>query len=101
MNAPVGLSIRPYAGEKDLGEIVRLLNAQYAADGIQERRSVEGEAAWYARRSEHFDAARDVVLAELAGVVVGVAGQEWVDTRDGEFREYRLWGAVGVAWRAG
>ncbi len=50
---------------------------------------------------EHFDAARDVVLAELDGVVVGVAGQEWVDTRDGEFREYRLWGAVGVAWRAG
>jgi len=94
MNAPAGLTIRPYAGEKDLGEIVRLLNAEYAADGIQARRSVEGETAWYAHRSEQFDAARDVVLAELGGAVVGVAGQDWVDTRDGQFREYRLWGAV-------
>jgi mycothiol synthase len=31
--------------------------------------------------------------------VVGVAGQDWVDTRDGELREFRLWGAVDPAYR--
>jgi mycothiol synthase len=94
-----GLVLRPYAGEADLPDIVRLLNAQYEADGINERRSVEGERAWYAHVSEQFDPARDVVLGELDGRAVGVAGQDWVDTRDGAFREFRLWGAVDPAYR--
>jgi mycothiol synthase len=91
--------LRPYAGEVDLPEIVRLVNAQYEADDIGERRSVDGERSWYAHPSPQFDPARDVVLAELAGRVVGVAGQDWIDTRDGAFREYRFWGAVESAYR--
>jgi mycothiol synthase len=93
------LVLRPYAGEVDLPEIVRLLNAQYDADDISERRSVEGERAWYAHPSPQFDPARDVVVAELDGRAVGTAGQDWIDTRDGELREFRLWGAVDPAYR--
>jgi mycothiol synthase len=94
-----GVVLRPYAGDADLPDIVRLLNAQYEADGINERRSVESQRAWYAHASQQFDPARDVVLAELDGRIVGVAGQDWVDTRDGAFREYRLWCAVDPAHR--
>ena len=97
--APPRIRIRPYAGEDDLPEIVRLVNAQYAADSVEERRSVASERAWYGNPSDQFDPSRDVVLAELEGRVVGVAGQEWIDTRDGDLREYRLWGAVDPAFR--
>ena len=97
--APPRIRIRPYAGEDDLPEIVRLVNAQYAADSVVERRSVASERAWYGNPSDQFDPSRDVVLAELEGRVVGVAGQEWIDTRDGDLREYRLWGAVDPAFR--
>jgi mycothiol synthase len=93
------IALRAYAGEVDLPEIVRLLNAQYEADNISERRSVDGERSWYAHPSQQFDPARDVVLAELAGHVVGVAGQDWIDTRDGRFREFRSWCAVEPAYR--
>lgn len=97
--ADTAMALRPYAGERDLPDIVRLLNAQYEADGINERRSVDGERAWYAHPSEQFDPARDVVLAKLDGRVVGVAGKDWVDTRDGALREYRSWGAVDPTHR--
>jgi mycothiol synthase len=96
---PHGLTLRGYAGEADLPDIVRLLNAQYEADGISERRSIEGERSWYAHPSEQFDPARDVVLAERDGRVVAAVGQDWVDTRDGRFREYRLWVAVDPPYR--
>lgn len=101
IGAPAGVVVRPYRGEDDLPEIVRILNAEYAADGIEERRTVDGERSWYGHASEQFDPARDVVVAELDGRVVAVAGQEWVDTRDGQSREYRLWGAVDPAHRRG
>lgn len=93
------LVIRPYAGEQDLAAIVRILNAENEADGIDERSTEAGELVNYANPSDQFDAARDVVIAELDGRVVGVAGQDWVDTRDGELREHRLWGAVDPALR--
>jgi mycothiol synthase len=99
MAVPAGLKLRSYGGEQDLLEIVRLVNAEYEADGISERRSIDAERAWYAHPSEQFDPARDVVLAELDGRLVGAAGQDWVDTRDGQFREYRLWVAVDPAHR--
>lgn len=93
------LVIRSYAGESDIAEMVRVLNAENEADGIDERRTEEGERAHLAHPSDQFDPARDVVLAELDGRVVGVAGQDWIDTRDGQWREYRLWGAVDPAHR--
>jgi mycothiol synthase len=97
--APSGLVIRPFRGEDDLPEIVRLINAEAEADGLDERWSLESARAWFGRSSAQFDPARDVVVAELEGRTVGLAGQNWVDTRDGELREYRLFGSVDPAFR--
>lgn len=93
-----GLRLRPYAGEADLAEIARLLNAEAAADGLQRRASVEQLAAFYGHPNDSFDPARDVTLAEVDGRVVGVAEREVVDTTDGH-REYRLDGVVDPDWR--
>jgi len=93
-----GLRLRPYAGEADLVEIVRLLNAECVADGLQRRTSLEDISAIYAHPSDAFDPRRDVTIAEVDGRVVALAERETVDTTDG-LREYRLDGVVDPAWR--
>ena len=94
-----GLVIRPYAGADDVPDFVRIINAEYAADGVDERLTEEGERAWLAEASDQFDPARDVSIAELDGRPVAVATRQWVDLRDGSAREYRVWGAVDPAFR--
>ena len=94
----LGISIRP-AGEQDAPDLVRILNAEYDADGIDKRLTVEAEREWRSTRSERFDARRDVRFAELDGRAVGVAVLNWADSRDGTAREYRVWGAVEPASR--
>jgi ribosomal protein S18 acetylase RimI-like enzyme len=93
-----GLRLRPYAGEADLVDIVRILNAECAEDGLQRRASVEQLAAIYGHPNDAFDPARDVTVAEVDGRMVAVAEREVVDTTDGH-REYRLDGVVDPAWR--
>ena len=93
-----GLVLRSYAGEADLPEMVRIQNAEWSADGLSYRATVEEQAAWFAHASAQFDAARDVVVAEVDGVMVGHANCDWVDATDG-VREYRSRGAVDPAWR--
>ena len=95
---PSGLILRQYAGEADLPEIVRVTNAEYAADGTRGRISVDELAAIYRHSSESFDPARDVLLAEVEGRVVGVSRADWIDTTDG-IREYKTRGAVDPAYR--
>jgi GNAT superfamily N-acetyltransferase len=90
--------LRPFAGEPDLADIVRIRNAEALADGLMEQRSIEGLAADYSHPSESFDPRRDVTIAELDGQPVAVAWREWVDTTDG-VREHRLDGAVHPEWR--
>ena len=93
-----GLVLRAYAGEADLPEIVRIQNAEWEADGLGYRETVAEQAAFFAHPSAQFDPARDAVIAEVDGVVVGHARCDWVDTTDG-LREYRSRGAVDPAWR--
>jgi len=93
-----GLSLRPYAGEADLPEIVRIQNAEWEADGRSYRETVEELAAWYRTPSAQFDAARDLTIAEVDGQMVGHVKRDWVDTQDG-LREHRTGGAVDPAWR--
>lgn len=93
-----GLRLRPYAGEADLPEIVRIGNAEADADGLPERHSVEELAAVFAHPSVSFDPARDVTLADLEGRTVAVALRGKVDTTDGR-NEYRLDGQVDPAYR--
>jgi mycothiol synthase len=90
--------MRPYAGEADLAEMVRIQNAEWQADGRSDRASVEELAAWYRSPSAQFDPRRDVTIAELDGQMVGHVKRDWVDTQDG-LREHRTGGAVDPAWR--
>ncbi len=93
-----GLALRPYAGEADLPDMVRIQNDEWEADGRAYHETVEERAAWYAHPSEQFDPARDVTIAEVDGRMVGYTKRDWVDTNDG-MREYRTGGAVDPAWR--
>jgi mycothiol synthase len=93
-----GLVVRGYAGEADIPDVVRLQNAEWAADGVRTRMSVDEYVAWWGQANEKFDPARDVLIAELDGQVVAFTQSEWVDTTDG-LREYRSGGAVDPAYR--
>lgn len=93
-----GLRLRPYAGEADLPEMVRIHNAEAEADDMHYRTSVEELAALVAHPSPSFQPFRDTTIAELDGRVVAIAHREVVDTTDG-FREYRVDGEVDPAYR--
>ncbi len=88
------LRVRTYAGDEDVAEIVRIFNASAAADGVEEFWNQDGLRSWLAHASEQFVPARDFVLGELDGQVVATGRMEWVDTRDGRYREYRVFGTV-------
>lgn len=90
--------LRPYAGEADLPDLVRIGNAEAEADGIHRRVDLPQATAMFAHVRETFDPRRDVTIAEVDGQVVGHQMREWVDTTDG-LREYRSDGAVDPAWR--
>lgn len=94
-----GLELCSYAGEADVAEITRIENAELEADAIPGRGNVEGRAAWYRHPTDMFDPARDVTLAFVDGAPVGYAERKWIDTNDGEYREYRSDGAVHPDWR--
>ena len=93
-----GLVIRPYAGEADIPEIVRLTNADLATDGVQEHFGVDELTSQFRRASDAFDPMRDILMAESDGVVIGTVRIDWVDTTDGT-REFRSRGAVDPTWR--
>lgn len=96
------LSFRRYASVADAAEIVRVVNAAAVVDRVEEVWTEEGAQAWLAHASEQFDPGRDVVLVELGGRVVAAGWTEWVDTRDGRFREYRVFGTVDPkVWNRG
>jgi len=78
-----GLVLRPYAGEADLPEIVRLTNADLAHDGILERVTLDDIAATFRHASDGFDAARDVLMAEVDDRAVGTVRVDWIDASDG------------------
>jgi len=93
-----GLGLRSYAGEADIPEIVRIQNAEWAADGTRGHMTADEYVAWWGHANEKFDPARDVRLAELDGRVVAFGQSDWVDTTDG-LREYRTSGAVDPEFR--
>ncbi len=92
------LVLRPYAGEADLPEMVRIQNEEWEADGLGYRETVADQVAYFGHVSDQFDASRDVTIAEVEGRMVGHARRDWVDANDG-VREYRSRGAVDPEWR--
>lgn len=97
--AATDLRLRPYAGPADVPDIVRIKKADNRADGVDERWTDEALRSWFGHPTATFDARRDVVVGELAGRSVAAGALEWVDTRDGQYREYRFWGAVDPSLR--
>jgi len=96
---PDGVRLRPYAGPTDDVALTEIMNREYEVDGVPERATVEEVAASNRHRSEMFDAYRDVTMAEVDGRSIAYAERSWVDTSDGEYREYRCDGAVLPEWR--
>lgn len=100
MTTPIGLRARTYDGtDEDLAAIVRILNAHAEADGVEEAWTIDGLRAWFSHSSEQFDALRDALLVEVDDRIVATGRTEWVDTRDGRYREYRVHGTVDPALR--
>jgi len=97
-SARAGLILRPYGGEADLPALVRIANAEWEADGVRGRSSVDEFAAWYRHASEQFDPARDVTVVEAEGSPVAFSQLDWADTTDG-LREYRSRCWVDPAFR--
>ena len=93
-----GLRLRPFAGEADLAEMVRIHNAEAEADGLHQRTTIDELRSHVAHPSASFDPVRDITIAELDGRVVATASREVVDTTDG-FREYRSDGEVDPPFR--
>jgi mycothiol synthase len=96
---PAGFRLRPYVDETDVALGVAIANADLAADGVQGRESEEDYLSFVQHPNDNFNVARDVFVAEVNGVSVGYAEKNWVDTHDGQYREYRLGGAVLPEWR--
>jgi len=93
-----GLVVRPYGGEADLPEVARIQSAEWEADGVSGRASVDDLRAWWGHPSEQFDAGRDVDIVEGDGRMVAVTQRDWVDATDG-VREYKGRGWVDPAYR--
>ena len=93
-----GVTLRAYRGAEDVPALVEIWNAMAVADGLPERRDVEQLSSWWRTPSPHFDASRDVTIAEVDGVVRGWAVQRWVDTSDG-LRAHRVFGIAAPSGR--
>jgi mycothiol synthase len=92
-----GLTWRAYRPD-DAAALSELFNRGAEADGAPWRASPAEIANWMSRSNENYDPARDAVVVELDGRVIGFRDAEWVDTNDG-LREYRLGGNVHPDWR--
>ena len=92
-----GLAARPYRPE-DAAPLAELFNRGNEVDGVPWRASGEEIANWMRRSNDQFDAARDAVIVEAEGVMVGFRDVERVETNDG-LLEYRLGGTVHPEWR--
>jgi mycothiol synthase len=99
MKTDIGVQIRQFAGEQDVAAMVDVLNAEFAADGIPNRESIEDNLAFIRHPTPGFDAARDMLIAEVDGQVVGATDKSWVDTNGEYLREYRVNGCVHPDWR--
>lgn len=82
-----GLFVRPYAGESDIEAMVRIRNADWEANGVPGRWSVDEAVPYLAHPSEQFDPSRDAFIAEMDGAPVAVTWSDWTDSTDGN-RQY-------------
>src|SRR4029077_12105316 len=87
------LVFRAWRGEPDAVEMARVSNAANQAEGVDQHNDPQELVNFFSHPGEHFDGARDVVVVEDDGLVVGSGWHNWVATPDG-VREGRLGGYV-------
>lgn len=92
-----GLRFRGYGGPEDHAEMHRVHQAAAAANGIDEAITVEQMDIAYANHV-NCDHERDIVLAEVDGLLVAYARVFWQDLVEGG-RSYENFGFVHPDWR--
>jgi ribosomal protein S18 acetylase RimI-like enzyme len=98
LESDADVRLRPMRGfDEEIEALWRVSDRARQADGELERNSLEGMASYY-RHLVRCDLARDLVVAEIDGQVVGYARVEWNDSNDGE-RWYEGIGIVDPAVR--
>ncbi len=78
-----GTTFRPFAGPSDYAALTEVQNASQLADKVEEVLSVDEVANDFAHL-QNCDPARDLVLAEVSGQLVGFARVNWRINDDGE-----------------
>ncbi len=91
-----GLRFRTFRGPADAGALTEILNAESAADGVDEYVTADEVAAELAHATEE-DPARTLVIAEIDGRPVAFARRGWRDR--GVFVAYEHTGFVHPAIR--
>ena len=97
-NAPhiAGLRFRHFRGERDYPQLAVVLSASEAADGIERTVTAEDLARAY-QHLVNCDPYKDMLIAEVAGEVVGYVRGEWEDKNTG--RGYEHSGFLVPQWR--
>jgi len=99
MAAPpiAGLRFRHYRGEEDLPAMIVVYSAAHEGDGLEDVLTLEQAKLNYATLV-NCDPARDIVLAEVDGIVVAYSRVFWQDLVEGG-RSYECFGFVHPDWR--
>jgi mycothiol synthase len=95
--AELELVFRAWRGAPDAAAMAELANAANRAEGVDEHVTAEGLLNFYGHDDEQMEAARDLVLIEHYGTLVGYGWTYWADTTDG-LREHRFGGYVHPDW---
>ena len=92
-----GLRFRHFAGEGDFPAMLRVWSAAREADGVEEVTTLEQLRLNYSNMV-NCDPARDVVMADVDGELVGYARVFWNDLVEGG-RSYENFGFIHPDWR--
>jgi mycothiol synthase len=92
-----GLRFRRFKGKEDYAQMVEVFNAAHEADRLDDTRTVEElEKAYSNLRNS--DPAKDMVLVEVDGRIVGYKRTEWWAELDGT-HVYAHFGFLAPEWR--
>lgn len=92
-----GLVFRRFRGKEDYAGMAAVLQAANAADGIDDFIGAEELAADFSRAS-NFDPGRDLLIADVDGVVATYSWVNWYEEDDGT-RIYSFAGELHPDWR--
>ena len=92
-----GLVFRRFRGKEDYAGMAAVLQAANAADGIDDFISTEELTADFIHAS-NFDPGRDLLIAEVDGVIAAYSRVNWYEEDDGT-RIYSFFGELHSDWR--